>query len=463
MSTHVRDTCNVCAESFTNVLRKPIKCSSCEYLACRSCMETYMSNSSLDYQCMNCNRLMDDDFIKSELTHAGVKRLQKHRENVLFERQRAMCPQTQHYVKRAINMETRDIKRTQLSQTQRVYHALRDVIQFCKNNEFKLNTYTEETLGGMMNLQKNIHDNLSSLKTDVRRINTELQNNDSTVRTKTNSKIQFSLPCPREDCKGFVTADNKWQCGICDCALCKHCHMETSEYHECKQEDVDSATLIKQSTRSCPSCSTLIHKIEGCNQMWCTQCNTAFCYRTGQRFTRNIHNPHYFDWLNRNAHINVNDPQNTQPLLCNENIAQYRLVNHINTVLKNDDVRKCVLEEVRLKYHALADGNRYQRDEYNPEVENRTQRVNWMRGLINDTKFKRFVQSREKRWNVDTRLYQVYDMYNNMSNEIILKIIKEVNKENMLGLYKELFELRKYTNSCFGRVGAIYSIRPPRL
>lgn len=152
-----------------------------------------------------------------------------------------------------------------------------------------------------------------------------------------------------------------------------------------------------------------------------------------------------------------------QPLLCNENIAQFRLVNHINNVLKTDDVRRNVIEEIRMKYHALADGTRFQRDEYNPESENRTQRVKWMRGLIDDTKFKRFVQSREKRWNVDTRLYQVFDMYNNMSNEIILKIIKENNKEQLLELYNELCELRKYTNTCFARVGKLYSISCPRL
>ena len=459
------DICNVCAEPFTNVLRKQVKCSGCEYTACRSCIETYMSNTTLDYQCMNCNRLMDDDFIKAELTLASVKRLQKHRENVLFERQKAMCPQTQFHVKREINMELRDSKRLQLSHLHRMNSALQEVIDFGKKNEFDMDEFTEHhNVQSFVNMKQNVTAKIATIRADIRRILTELDENAASDRNKSQSKIQFSLPCIRDNCKGFVTAENKWQCGICDCVLCKHCHMEVHEFHECNQEDVDSATLIKQSTRSCPVCSTLIHKIEGCNQMWCTQCNTAFCYRTGQRFTRNIHNPHYFDWLNRNPHINVNEQHNMQqPLLCNENIAQFRLVNHINNVLKTDDVRRNVIEEIRMKYHALADGTRFQRDEYNPESENRTQRVKWMRGLIDDTKFKRFVQSREKRWNVDTRLYQVFDMYNNMSNEIILKIIKENNKEQLLELYNELCELRKYTNTCFARVGKLYSISCPRL
>ena len=33
--------------------------------------------------------------------------------------------------------------------------------------------------------------------------------------------------------------------------------------------------------------------------MWCTQCHTAFSWKSGQIQTR-VHNPHYYEWLREN-------------------------------------------------------------------------------------------------------------------------------------------------------------------
>jgi len=36
--------------------------------------------------------------------------------------------------------------------------------------------------------------------------------------------------------------------------------------------------------------------VKNCDQMWCTQCHTAFSWKTGALST-SIHNPHYFEWM----------------------------------------------------------------------------------------------------------------------------------------------------------------------
>jgi hypothetical protein len=40
-----------------------------------------------------------------------------------------------------------------------------------------------------------------------------------------------------------------------------------------------------------------VHRIDGCPQMWCTQCQTAFDYNTGKRIRGQVHNPHYAQWM----------------------------------------------------------------------------------------------------------------------------------------------------------------------
>ena len=47
----------------------------------------------------------------------------------------------------------------------------------------------------------------------------------------------------------------------------------------------------------------MIHKIEGCNQMYCVKCGTAFDWKTLKIVTGVVHNPHYFEYQARNGGI----------------------------------------------------------------------------------------------------------------------------------------------------------------
>ena len=88
---------------------------------------------------------------------------------------------------------------------------------------------------------------------------------------------------------------------MCGISVCSKCHEKKEkvnneeEQHVCKQENLDTAKLLAQDTKPCPSCATPIFKISGCDQMFCTKCHTGFSWKTGKIEKGVIHNPHYYE------------------------------------------------------------------------------------------------------------------------------------------------------------------------
>jgi hypothetical protein len=110
----------------------------------------------------------------------------------------------------------------------------------------------------------------------------------------------FIKACPAQDCRGFLDADYK--CGMCSATTCKACHeLLGAGTHTCNPDSVASVKALKAEARPCPTCAAVISKIDGCDQMWCTQCKTTFSWRTGQVETGRTHNPHYYAYMRANG------------------------------------------------------------------------------------------------------------------------------------------------------------------
>lgn len=121
----------------------------------------------------------------------------------------------------------------------------------------------------------------------------------ATRRTRTNGN-QWVHSCPKEGCRGYIKGDQT-TCPICGTHVCKDCLRIVGDEpdHVCRNEDVETVAMLRQNTKPCPNCSIPIYKISGCDQMWCTQCRTPFSWRTGQKIYQRIHNPHYYEWMQR--------------------------------------------------------------------------------------------------------------------------------------------------------------------
>lgn len=106
-------------------------------------------------------------------------------------------------------------------------------------------------------------------------------------------------PCPKTGCRAML--NREFRCLVCDTQVCDKCLVivtdATRAGHECQRDDVLSVRAILNSSQACPRCRIRINRVAGCDQMWCTQCHTAFDYTTGQLIKGHIHNPHYFQQL----------------------------------------------------------------------------------------------------------------------------------------------------------------------
>lgn len=146
---------------------------------------------------------------------------------------------------------------------------------------------------------------------------------------KEKQEVRFVRGCPKEDCRGFLST--AWKCGMCDVHVCSKCHLpnDDGEDHVCNESDVATAKMISAESKPCPNCHVNITKIDGCNQMWCTQCKTAWNWVSG-RIETHVHNPHYFEYM-RNRQTTERNPNEVR---CGREVDAYML----------EDIKRKIIE-----------------------------------------------------------------------------------------------------------------------
>lgn len=361
--------CTVCIENFNKSKRKPIVCLHCSFEACSSCVSRVLLESNNEPRCMNCAHVWSREFIVENFTKKFVnKNLKTHRENQLLDRERAMLPATQPIVERAME------KQKLTEQAQKIKAQIAD-----------------------LKLQ---------LATVQQRIRAPVVNEE--VMTK--EKREFVRRCPAGDCRGFLSTTYK--CGICDTWTCPSCHEPKGTTkdapHACKPENVETVKRLAKDTKSCPKCAVPIHRIHGCAQMFCTCCHTTFNWNTLKIETGIIHNPHYFEMLNRLRQQGEN--ADDVDLGCN-GMPDIRAISRIFTPTKDrENKRQEIYEYIRWMEHInLVERRRYRIDGINDNLDIR---VKYLMNDITDLQFKRILQqrekAREKKQEIDQILVSVY-------------------------------------------------------
>lgn len=263
-------SCNICCEPFNRSSRKSIQCGNCPLVVCRECVIRNMKENPGDVICMGCQQLWTRQFLSQNMTKAFMSRdFKEHREEVLFDQQRAHMEATLPFV------ESTKRKRKLQSDLESLYTQLDEL-------------HTKI---------RRVNDNIDR---ETRFFNTGNRPGNNTGTEQEPERLFSRGHCIKDDCNGLI--DNSWKCSTCETKVCQRCMKEREPDHLCLREDVESMRLIRQDSKPCPSCGVRIHIYEGCNQAWCTQCNTAFNWRTLKLIRSGFfHNPHFAEWQVRNG------------------------------------------------------------------------------------------------------------------------------------------------------------------
>ncbi len=430
------ELCIICANSFTKKTRSKITCAYCSFDACKECCQTYLLNESTP-KCMNseCNREWTRLFLSESFPVSFINgAYKKHREELLFNNERALLPATQPIVEREL-----------------AKRRIQAEIEVVRNKMIELNRQYSQ-----------LYNNLSNLRY-TNRVDVE--------------RAVFVRACPDSECRGFLST--QWKCGICEKWACSTCHeikgLVRDVEHTCNPENVATAELLSQDTKPCPQCRARIFKIDGCDQMWCTQCHTAFSWRTG-RIENVVHNPHYYEWLRRTNNGNV--PRNPNDNPCG---GGNRMINHVFTA----EVRRIISQKARADNGSFMNTSdrrifdkkveyfieicrsithihqvEIPRYDYNYLLNNQAWRVKYMLNEITEEKFKTVVQQNDKKHQKNREIHNLLQMFHDSCTDILFRLREKMESNDWkfeMDILNEINPLIDYVNECFGDISRTYN------
>jgi hypothetical protein len=425
------EQCSICCLDFTPVVRHKIECpGGCDLTACLACVKTYLLERPLQPCCMNCRIAWTPEFIDETFTR-GFRRgvLAERTRKALLDLEKAKLPDT---VEEANMVRRRKELYDRYSCVSREIGDAEDA-QFHEHDE---------------GIARKL-DELYRARNDILRQFGEIR---EAERGPRGVRKEFVKGCPSESCRGFLTS--QWNCQLCGCKACKDCHAIVREgsQHACDPDDVATARLISQDSKTCPKCAALISKVDGCDQMWCPSCKTAFSWRTLVVETGPIHNPEYFRWMRDNGYA---VPRNPGDQACGfhedvpwlhefANAVAQLGVNWEHTV---PHVIRCLNHVKYVLMWRLTNDITVDPD--------KDLRIRYLLNDIDENQWKASLYKRERTREKRKAKIQTYDMLVKAGGDVLRKCLHNLTgQEDIDAMVVELEALRDYFNDTCLRVNA---------
>jgi hypothetical protein len=396
----------------------------------------------------DCAKEWSRKFLRENFTNVFLtSKYMEHLEDILFDQEKALLPATQPLV------EEKNYKRNIKKQLRELDLLILDLSRQKKELERHIQYGTIPTS--------------SSEKEDK-------------------EKAHFVRQCPANNCRGFLSS--KWKCGICEQWSCPECHELKGPIrdceHKCDPNNVETAKMLAKDSKPCPKCQSLIFKISGCDQMWCTQCHTAFSWKTG-KIEKNIHNPHFYEWQRKNGGGAA--PRNHGDFECGREL-DHHIANRVQTLSrKHPDLCKTELvplggavlysrKEIRTDYKYSASimkicdiirnilhNTQTELPNFQTDyvIRNQDLRIEYLENKISEEEFKMMIQRNDKKNRKNTEVARVLQLANTVVTDTVYRVMdnldkSDAEKHNVDSFLKEIEEIIKYCNDIFKDISFTY-------
>lgn len=440
------EDCPVCLDSFEDIKCSIVTCG-CGYKVCLNCTKKVLLTTAKDPHCMHCKRAWNRSFQYDQLTPSFINnKYKKIRKELLFEKEKAMMPDTIPMVENYMKVKEFEAYLNELKEQE-------EVARIAYNQVLQKRIQLEANIKAIKNFQ---------CVSDVK---------EKTERRK------FIKKCPNNDCRGFLSTS--WKCELCNIYVCKDCFeikgYSKNEQHTCDPNNVKSAQAIKNETKPCPKCSTAIYKISGCDQMWCTQCKIAFSWKSGKIVTGTVHNPHYYEYLNSNT--DTLGLRNPGEIVCGGLVTYYTIGRKLSSVSEiarqnknNNDVQKIklVLSLHRGLTHLLYTIIQPLREKVNNNADNVDLRVKYLSKEIDEKHFKKIVAQRDNIREKNISILHVLELFNTIGTEQLNNLSESLNKFKLTdpihlttinGILNEMDNITNYCNKELQNISKNYKMK----
>lgn len=205
--------------------------------------------------------------------------------------------------------------------------------------------------------------------------------------------------------------------------------------------------------------------VKNCDQMWCTQCHTAFSWRTGN-VERTIHNPHYYEWMRRTGGGEM--PRNPLDVPCGRNL-DHHLYETIARILRTyytrcpnyREIISRVDKTIRYTIHMM-ETERPRPPNY--ERRNEDLRVQYLMKVITEEDMCSQLQKDDKRHHKNQELADIYTLLGNTVTDIMFRFSSLLDRDKNavpqiidVSMLSEIDRIIEYANECLADVAHTYS------
>ena len=391
--------CTLCTENIIDNDR--IICPHCSIEICEPCFQYSITMELQDPVCIYCKKTLSIEFILSNnATKWCEKIFLEYYSNLLLEKEKNKIMDTIPKFKIYVEIDKLKKERNNLDTNKKIMNSLKKENLSKEVHKLK---YDNEIL------KRNIKKEEINIKI------LELEKSLNIKQKEKKEKISYITKCPNHKCKGFI--NNKYCCELCDTEICKACFMIKENDHTCNRSDIESAELIKNDSKPCPGCYVPIFKISGCNQMFCTNCNTVFHWETLKIDKGAVHNQHYFDYIsqirNSSEQIRIENAacgniEDLYPRIMKYTRSSW--IHHLYLIVQE------LLNEILPIY----------RDKFKDNFED--YRIQYLYGRLSEKKWKDKIMKDTIYNEANNSYIEIFEMFVTVSSDMIRKLCFEMDK-----------------------------------